>query len=263
MADPPSAVTMDLWHTLLYLKPEAEEAYMDAQMDLAADVLDEAPPQPGAAVRSRDDLRGIFEEVYAEAVASAQEGISVTPAVQLARAAERGGRNARPDAYVDGLRRLVAGTPFRIAPAALRTVTLLRERGWRTAVISNTIGEPGETLRPILKSMGFDSLIEEYLFSDELPWTKPDPAIFLEALRRLGVAAANAVHVGDGWSDMEGARRAGMRARILYTGLQSYGARYQALFLPAGWASPPADYRIDTLAALPTLADRLLAPAPP
>ena len=99
-------------------------------------------------------------------------------------------------------------------------------------MISNTIGEPGATLRPILTSMGFDEVVEEYLFSDELPWTKPDPAIFLEALRRLGSDPSHAVHVGDGWPDIEGPKRTGMKAGILYTGLQTYGAEYQRLFLP-------------------------------
>lgn len=255
-----SAVTLDLWHTLVYLEPEAEEAYMDAQMELAADVLDAAAPFPGAATRSRPELRAIFEKVYLEAVTAAQQGTSVPPAAQIARAAERSGRNVPTERYVDRLLRLVAGTPFQLAPEALPTVKALRERGWRTAVISNTVGEPGVALRPILRAMGFDSLVEEYLFSDELPWTKPDPAIFHEALRRLGVGAAHAVHVGDGWSDTEGARRAGMRAAILFTGLQRYGARYQALFLPPGWGSPAADYRIERLGELPALADRLLAP---
>ncbi len=259
----PSAVTLDLWHTLVYLTPEAEEAYMDAQMDLAAGVLDGASPVPGAAVRSRAELRAIFEQVYAQAVAAAQKGESVTPSAQLVQAAERGGRRARPEPYVEGLRRLVAVAPFRVAPDAVASVRALRERGWRTAVISNTIGEPGDALRPILRSMGFDSLVEEYCFSDELPWTKPDPAIFREALRRLGVDPANAVHVGDGWSDVEGARRAGMRAGALYTGLQTYGARYQALFLPPGWASPRRDYRIERLDELPALTDRLLGSGPP
>lgn len=42
---------------------------------------------------------------------------------------------------------------------------------------------------------------------------KPDPAIFLEACRRLGVAPEEAVHVGDDLLlDVQGAQRAGLRA---------------------------------------------------
>ena len=40
---------------------------------------------------------------------------------------------------------------------------------------------------------------------------KPAPAVFELALDRLGVDAAQAVHVGDGASDEEGAHAAGMQ----------------------------------------------------
>lgn len=261
MPSAPSGVTLDLWHTLVYLPPDAEERYMDQQMELAATVLYDAPGLPGAPSHPRPELRRIFEGVYAEAVRSAHDGRSVPPAAQLVRAAGLAGRVARPDNYLAGLERLLAATPFQTGPHALSVVRALAEGGRRTAVISNTVGEPGAMFRPILRSLGFDGSIGEYVFSDELPWTKPDPAIFREALRRLGVDPQRAVHVGDGWSDIEGARRASLRAGILFTGLQQYGARYQALFLPPGWSAPPSEYRLDSLEGLPALVDRLLGPA--
>jgi HAD superfamily hydrolase (TIGR01509 family) len=242
----------------VYLTPEAEEAYMNAQMELATDILEGAPARPGSPPATRTELRGSFETAYRQAVTASQRGESVPPAVQLARAAERSGRNPPTDTYLEGLRRLVARTPFELGPGALEALRAVRERGLRTAVISNTVGEPGATLRPMLRAFGFDSLVETYVFSDELPWTKPDPAIFREALRRIGVEPGRAVHVGDGWPDIEGPRRAGMRGAVLYTGLQTYGAQYQALFLPPGWESPKAEHRIDRLEELPELVDRLL-----
>ena len=258
MAEPPSAVTLDLWHTLVFLRPDREEAYMDAQLDLATEVLEGSPREPGAPTRSREELRSIFERQYAAAVTAAQRGQSVPPAAQLAAAAREAGRLPRSEPYVEGLTRLVARTEFEAGPGAVGSVRALRDRGWRTAVISNTVGEPGAALRPVLRRMGFDAVVEEYLFSDELPWTKPDPAIFREALRRLGIPPGRAIHVGDGWPDLEGARRAGLRAGVLYTGLARYGARYHQLFLPPDWASPPADFTIQRLEELPPLAARLL-----
>ena len=44
-----------------------------------------------------------------------------------------------------------------------------------------------------------------------------------------------------------------MRAGILFTGLQEYGARYKALFLPQGWDHPPTELvarRLDEVLAL-------------
>ena len=45
---------------------------------------------------------------------------------------------------------------------------------------------------------------------------KPQPEIFLRTCRRLGVAPAEALHVGDSLrEDYEGARAAGLRALLL------------------------------------------------
>ncbi len=49
--------------------------------------------------------------------------------------------------------------------------------------------------------------------SAEVGAAKPDPAVFLAALERLGVAASRALHVGDEPGDEDGARAAGMRFR--------------------------------------------------
>ncbi len=253
-----TAVTLDLWHTLVYLPPADEEAYMVAQLELATDALASAPTTPGAPGLDRAALHRAFEHHYYEAIQAAQRGESISPAVQLARAAADTGRIPRPEPYLDGLFGLVARAPFQIGPGAIEALRALRDAGRRTAVISNTVGEPGASLAPILHRMGFDEVVEQYLFSDELPWTKPEPAIFHEALHRLEVDPKRAIHVGDGWTDVEGAKRAGLRASVLFTGLQEYGARYHALFLPPGWDSPDADHRIDQLGQLPALAERLL-----
>jgi len=244
-------LSLDLWHTLLYLDPEAEERYMRAQIDLAVEVLSQAPLAAGPAPPEPDGFRGTFETVYADAVAASQEGRSVPPGAQIVQAGARTGRTPDPRRYLDGLRDLVAGTPFRRAPGAVDVISQLRDEGWATAVVSNTVGEPGEALRPVLTRMGYDPLIDAFVFSDEGPWTKPAPEIFQAALHRMGIGASRTVHVGDGWVDIEGARRARLRAGVLYTGLQHYGHRYRQLFLPPGWSSPETRYRVDRWAELP------------
>lgn len=47
--------------------------------------------------------------------------------------------------------------------------------------------------------------------ADEVPHPKPAPDVFLEAARRLGVAPAECVAVGDGLSDLRSGLAAGMR----------------------------------------------------
>lgn len=252
-ADGGRLLSLDLWHTLVYLEPAAEERYMRQQVELAGEVLAGSPPAPGRLPSPVHALRRAFEQVYAEAVAASQQGRSVTPAAQIAEAGRRTGRVADSSAYVGRLRDLVDRTEFRRAPHALEVVRALRDEGWSTAVVSNTVGEPGVALRPLLERIGVAALVDTFVFSDELPWTKPAPQIFRRATEGLGVAPERSVHVGDGWVDIEGARRAGLRAGILYTGLQHYGRRYRQLFLPPGWSDPETPYRFRDWLELPGL----------
>jgi HAD superfamily hydrolase (TIGR01549 family) len=253
-----AAVTLDLWHTLLYLDPASEEAYMEAQVDIARRVLVESPRLPGAPDLTEAELGRAFERVYAEAVAEADQGRSVSPAEQLRRAGRATGRAASADRYLKELERRVHATPFHRAPGALELLSGLESDGYRLGIISNTVGEPGRFLRPTLRSMGFDRYVHTYLFSDEHPWTKPAPEIFRAALEELGERPDETVHVGDGWSDIEGARRAGLRAGILFTGLHEYGARYQALFLHPEWHRPSTGHATNRLDEVLGMVRRLL-----
>jgi HAD superfamily hydrolase (TIGR01549 family) len=206
-------------------------------------------------------LRTLFEREFSAAVTEADAGRSVTPGTQLTRAARAAGRIARPEVYIDALERLVGGTPFRTAPEAIAVLGELRASGYAVGVISNTVGELGRFLRPILTRFGFDRYVEVYTFSDEHPWAKPAPEIFQSTLDALGSDPTVAVHVGDGWADIEGPRRAGMRGAILYTGLQEYGGRYRELNLPQGREVPPSDHRVSSLPDVVPIVHRMLRPA--
>jgi len=253
-----AAVTLDLWHTLLYLPPENEEEYMDHQLEMGTETLRGSARRPGAPDRPDSELAAAFERAYSAAVAASAEGRTVTPADQLVNAANEVGRVPDPRRYLSMLEAEVDRTPFRRAPGALDLLRRLREKGYRLVVISNTVGEPGRFLRPVLTGMGFDAFVEGYVFSDELPWTKPSPEIFRHALGQVGEGPENAVHVGDGWSDMEGARRAGYRGEILFTGLAAYGDRYRKLFLPGVPEVPDHAFRTDRLSEVGEIVERLL-----
>jgi len=211
---------------------------MEAQVAIAQKVLSNSPRARGAPTLTAEELGRAFEQVYALAVAESSQGRTMTPDEQIRRAGRVTGRLPEANQYIEGLASEIASLPFQRAPGAFELLGHLRDDGYRVGVISNTVGEPGRFLRPVLTSMGFDPYVQSYVFSDEHPWTKPAPEIFRAALDELGESPDRAVHVGDGWSDIEGARRAGFRAGILYTGLNRYGARYKALFLPDGWDRP-------------------------
>jgi HAD superfamily hydrolase (TIGR01549 family) len=98
------------------------------------------------------------------------------------------------------------------AEAALR---LARARGLRTACISNSNG----TVEGILQGLGLAPHLDFIIDSSKVGVEKPDPRIFQLALERAGVAAGEAVYVGDLYSvDVVGARRAGLSAILMDPG---------------------------------------------
>ena len=85
-----------------------------------------------------------------------------------------------------------------------------RERGLKLAVITN--GENAMQRRK-MAAMGVEQFFDAVLVSEDEGVRKPDAEIFRRALARCGVAAHEAVFVGDHpVADVEGAQRAGLTA---------------------------------------------------
>jgi putative hydrolase of the HAD superfamily len=101
---------------------------------------------------------------------------------------------------------------WRLFPDVIPTLDELRGRGIRMAVISNFV----DTLDAVCASHGLSQYFDVILPSVQAGTMKPDPEIFHIALRRLGVAADAAWHVGDNyWADILGARAAGLTAVLV------------------------------------------------
>jgi putative hydrolase of the HAD superfamily len=101
---------------------------------------------------------------------------------------------------------------WRVADEAKAFLDLLRAAGKRAAVISNWHG----ALHPIAAAHGLTPRLEFVLTSAEAGRRKPHAGIFHEALRRAGVDAAHAVHLGDSAiDDVEGALQAGLAAVLV------------------------------------------------
>jgi len=89
----------------------------------------------------------------------------------------------------------------------------LKVRGLRLALICNTGRTPGKMLRLVLERLGLARHLSVLSFSDEVGLRKPHPEIFHRTLSALGIAPAEAAHVGDDLTtDVAGARSIGMRA---------------------------------------------------
>ena len=86
----------------------------------------------------------------------------------------------------------------------------LRNRGLRLGLVSNAF-DPGWLLHRDLEQMGIAERVDFTVFSSEVGKRKPHPEIFQRALDALGVAAEEAMFVGDRlYEDIRGANEVGM-----------------------------------------------------
>jgi putative hydrolase of the HAD superfamily len=115
----------------------------------------------------------------------------------------------------------------------------LRRRGYYLGVISNSIGTMEQQLVRVGLAPHFETILDSAIVGVE----KPHPEIFQIALSRAGVAAAEAVFVGDTYpTDIGGARLAGLTG-VLIDRVRAY---------------PSADCpRIETLSALDPILESL------
>jgi putative hydrolase of the HAD superfamily len=99
------------------------------------------------------------------------------------------------------------------APAVLRE---LRRRGIKVGVLSNTMWPRSAHERVFVRDEVLD-LIDGAVYSSEIPWTKPHPEAFRQAMAAVGVDdPAACVFVGDRpYDDIHGAKSLGMRAVLI------------------------------------------------
>lgn len=98
----------------------------------------------------------------------------------------------------------------RAAPGSASTLAELARRGYKLAVVSNTVAPP-PGLDDHLDAEGLLEFFPIRVYSCVVGVPKPNPRIFTEALNQLNVPANQAVYIGDKPRiDVKGARRVGM-----------------------------------------------------
>jgi putative hydrolase of the HAD superfamily len=100
-------------------------------------------------------------------------------------------------------------TPFADSEPTLRRV---KTAGIRMIIVSNW----DRSLHTVLDMLGWTDMFEVVVASLEFGIEKPDPRIFEHALSRLGLNAAEVLHVGDNpIDDLQGAAAVGMPAALI------------------------------------------------
>lgn len=99
------------------------------------------------------------------------------------------------------------GTRSRLYPRVRETLTALRERGVKLAVVTNKEGRYTATL---LNAHQLLPLLDQVVSGDTLSTKKPDPAGIVSCLAQFEVPRHRALFVGDSSIDVAAARNAGV-----------------------------------------------------
>jgi putative hydrolase of the HAD superfamily len=207
------AVFFDLYNTLVDYDPPREEVQAAICREFGIEV---APEALRRAIPAADDF--FYEEnarsslgkrttqekydLYAEYESRILRGVGVEVSKEVALniLAKFGLKLRQPDA------KLVLFDD--VAP----TLARLKGQGLTLGLITNVDYD----IAPICDRLGLSSYLDFLVTSQEVGAGKPDPAIFYAALRRAGVKASEAIHVGDQYhADVLGARNAGIKPLLL------------------------------------------------
>lgn len=134
-----------------------------------------------------------------------------------------------------------------IEPDLAETLGLLRDKGLKLGIVSNTWVN-GCSLEKHLDKLGLLHFFDVKVYSYDYSFRKPDKRLFLEAAKQVDVACANILFIGDRIdNDIRGALRAGMIPVLKTTDKN----KQKPL--------PPTATRIDKLSKLPQLIEKLNA----
>jgi putative hydrolase of the HAD superfamily len=186
------AVLLDALGTLVELEPPWEH--------LAGELGIEADERMVTAVRAEMDYykQHAHEGTDARALAELRDRCAGVLTRELGR-----------DVSVEQMMGAIRFRPYPDAPPALEA---LRSRGLRLVCVSNW----DISLTDVLERCGLLETLEGVVTSAAAGARKPDPEIFEVALEVAGVAAEEALHVGDtDDEDVSGARAAGIPVLLL------------------------------------------------
>ena len=180
------AVLLDLDGTLLDTAPEIAAAAADMLSELGLDPVDPLRVREFIGKGIPHLVRRTLEASLGRApderrVGSAMEGF-------FFHYAKRNGCMAKP------------------YPGVLEGITELRAKGFALACVTN---KTAQFTIPLLEATGLAGFFPVVVSGDTMPKKKPAPDPLLEACRRLGVPAPEALMVGDSRNDALAARAAG------------------------------------------------------
>ena len=205
-----TAVTFDAGGTMIYSDPSPGEIYAHHLS------------RHGRPVRA-EDVGPVFRDAWADMqrrTSPGQDRYSSVPGGELAwwgafvrEVLRRLGHDARWEPLLADLYEAFCDrSVWKVFPETVATLSELRSRGVRLAVISNW----DRRLPEILRSLDLYDMFDTVTVSSIEGCEKPAPEIFCRTLERIDVDASSTIHIGDSpLEDYGGAENAGMGAVLI------------------------------------------------
>jgi len=210
-----SAVTFDLWDTLIQEYPGNSDKVSSIRVDRIWRVLNDR-----GMIHSRSEVEKAYSKTFdfLQLTWSKSRDVPVKDHILFMLTSidsKLAGRLAKEDiariekVYSEG----ILEHPPRLLPGAKDALTEVRDKGYRMGLISNTGRTPGSMLRVVMDKLGILEHFDTTTFSDEILFRKPNELAFNVTLEKLRAIPKATVHVGDDpEKDVLGAKRVGMRA---------------------------------------------------
>jgi putative hydrolase of the HAD superfamily len=110
---------------------------------------------------------------------------------------------------------------------AIDALEFVKSSGLKIGLVSNT-GFPAEWHRNEMRRFEIYDYFDYTVFSSQFGIRKPDPSIFRDCLSKFGVAAGEAVHVGDRpYEDISGAKNMGIASVLVRRPDREMSSQYQ------------------------------------
>ncbi len=203
------AVFLDFYNTVARFDPPREQVQAQAAGSLGVSVDPDAVRKSYAAadeflsrengaralaVRSRDEVREFWSRYEQFLLSGAGADVDLEKASAIFSAVRRSGEG------------------FALFDDARPMFDSLHTWGYKVGLISNM----NDDLWRIAEDLGIKDRLALVVTSGEVGASKPNPPIFLEALRRAGVEPIEAVHIGDQYlGDVTGARGVGIQPVLI------------------------------------------------
>ena len=185
---------------VFYDRPESTRTYV-AQLLREKGFSAELPAKDQVrqqALRSQANKGRVSPNVYWDQVL-VMTGVASLP--------ERESLIAKINAYSDRVQAI---------PGGREALAVLKQRGFVLGIVTDTI-YPIERKMRWLRQIGVAEFIDVVACSTDVGAHKPEPEIYLHALRQAGLTPAESAFVGHAADELEGARRAGLATvAVLY-----------------------------------------------